>query len=161
MMSTISLRWITSSSSSAFLAPNAGSSIISRYLLFRVIVDKRTETFTIEHPKNYKGKDLSKLSKFELMVWMFKNCSIVPFTIKKEKFKPNSTSHRWDHIKTDSYIMDKLESYLNETKNEPTDHVYYYIRKNKGRYYLERDIVMSPRRTRHRRKKKNKQTKGV
>ena len=88
-------------------------------------------------------KDMKIIDKLE---WMYIHCEFIPFRIIYEDINPEYTSHKFSHIKRDTFSMNLLKDYLEESEFQPKDNIFYFIKLNpkSKKYYLKRDLYRSP-----------------
>jgi len=128
-------------------------------LEFGITFDEETERVLLRYPTiternniklypNYNEDEFRSKSFIEKLDWMYEYCEFIPYRLALETiFIDGYQSHKYSHIKKDSYAMKLLEKYLNNGEYEPKDDIYYYIKYSKktSSYYLKRDLVKSPR----------------
>lgn len=125
-------------------------------LSFGIQFEQRLNQFDIRYPiyirendkplyPSYDEKTFGYMGIIDKLEWMYDHCEFIPFRIIVEDLY-DEYSHKFSHIKTNTDIMEKLVDYLVGLQYSPSDNVYYYIcfDSKKKRWYLKRDLRMSP-----------------
>ena len=137
-------------------------------LCFGIQFEQQLDEFSIRFPRcirendkqlypQYDEESFINMGILDKLEWIYSNCEFIPFRIIFEDFY-DSDSHKFSHIKSDTKIMEMLKDYLAGLQYPPSDNVYYYIHfdSKKKRWYLSRDLHMSPKQNSY----TNKKTKG-
>lgn len=96
--------------------------------------------------QSYNENTFKEMNCINRLEWMYTYCEFIPFRIIYEDYYEDNCSHKFSHIKRDSYTMSKIKGYLENAKFQPRDEIYYFILfspKTKS-YYLKRDLCKSP-----------------
>lgn len=129
-------------------------------LAFGVQVDEENESVSVRRPGYMTEEDkvlypdydedlLNDMDIINKLEWLYKHCEFIPFCILHEDIWLPDASHKFSHIKRNKFVMNHLNNYLANSKFQPSDNVYYFLRFNSktGGYYLKRDLDKSPKRT--------------
>lgn len=94
----------------------------------------------------YDEDEFKNMKIIDKLEWMYNNCEFIPFRVIYEDIEPEYTSHKFSHIKRDSFSMNLLKDYLENSQFQPKDNIYYFIKMNPKtkQYYLKRDLNRSP-----------------